>query len=1029
MTPRSRLQVFQYILLGMLVFFGLLAVGRSNFLLFHGLAELFSIALAWSVFFLVWNTKKIIRNDFLLFLGIAYFFVGLIDLFHTLSYHGMGVFPDNTSANIATQLWISARGLETISLLMFPLFITRRLRFLPVLGLFASATALLLSAIFSWNVFPACFIEGQGQTPFKKGAEYLIILILSATITWLFRIRKQLDRKVFLLMIGAMTVTAIGEFILTLYVSVYDVSLIAGHFLKIISFFLVYLALVHSSLTQPYTTLFKEIEKEKEALREKEKEQQLLLENLQVGIVVHAPDTRILYTNRDACKILGLSPDQILGKEAIDPYWRFLHEDGTAVPLEAYPVNIVAGSHEKLKNYVLGIVVPGRESETWVLVNAYPVFTSGNTLRQIVVSFIDISKHKLAETALRESKAFLDNLNDIAYTADSQGKLLWANRAAQSITGQSLEMIIGKPFLPLFVEKDHLSLMDVYRRTLLGESLENTLTFTSGKTCHFTSLPRRNRAGEIIGTFGIARDITEKQQSEKALKQSEDRLSRAQQVAKIGNWEYDISTGKVWGSEEAFRIYGIERKSEYLPLQEVEDCIIEAQRVNKSLVDLITRNKPYDIEFEIKPRNREGITVIHSIAELVPDSSGKPAIVTGVIQDITESKTQEKERAHLIAQLQQAQKMESVGRLAGGVAHDFNNMLGVILGHVEMALEDLAEDSPLRTDLEEILTATNRSADLTRQLLAFARKQTITPKILDINDTIEGILKLLRRLIGEDIQLIWLPGKNIGQVNMDPSQVDQILTNLCVNAKDAITGTGKITIETEFKSLDDLFCQKNPEFSKGDYILVRIRDTGCGMDMQTQEQLFEPFFTTKELGKGTGLGLATVYGIIKQNNGFIRVDSAPGQGSLFTIYLPRFTEPSVSITSEAEHSVLRNRPETVLLTEDAPSLLKMTEKMLKQMGFRVLTASTPKEAITLAERNSSRLNLLLTDIIMPEMNGKALSKKISALVPGIKTVYMSGYSADVIAAHEALDPDFHFIHKPFSMRTLSKKMSEVLDIP
>ncbi len=404
----------------------------------------------------------------------------------------------------------------------------------------------------------------------------------------------------------------------------------------------------------------------------------------------------------------------------------------------------------------------------------------------------------------------------------------------------------------------------------------------------------------------------------------------------------------------------------------------------------------------------------------------EPAIngVIASVRDITEHKKAEEEKNKLQTQLTQSQKMESVGRLAGGIAHDFNNMLTVILGHTEMALEQLDPTLPLAANLQDIHKAAQRSADLTQQLLAFARKQTITPKVLDLNQVVEGMLKMLRQLIGEDIDLAWLPGKNIGLVKMDPSQIDQILANLCVNARDAIGETGRITIETDTVTFDPTYGVAH-SVVPGDYVLLAVSDNGCGMDAETLSHLFEPFFTTKE--RGTGLGLATVYGIVKQNKGVINVYSEPGQGTTCKIYLPRH---AVGIDQMPRANVTQPNArghETILLVEDEPMILEMTATMLKLQGYTVLAAATPGEAIQLAREHAGAISLLMTDVVMPEMNGRHLAKILLSLYPGLKPLFMSGYTANVIAHQGVLDEGVHFIQKPFIMKDLAAKIREVLD--
>jgi two-component system, cell cycle sensor histidine kinase and response regulator CckA len=398
----------------------------------------------------------------------------------------------------------------------------------------------------------------------------------------------------------------------------------------------------------------------------------------------------------------------------------------------------------------------------------------------------------------------------------------------------------------------------------------------------------------------------------------------------------------------------------------------------------------------------------------------------GLIRDITERVQAEKTQKNLESQLHQAQKMESVGRLAGGVAHDFNNMLSVILGYAQLALIKADPGSSLHDDLQEILAAALRSVDITRQLLAFARKQTIAPQVLDLNETVKGMHKMLLRLLGEDVDLAWIPTPNLWPVKIDPSQIDQLLANLCVNARDAITGTGRIIIETSMVTFDTLYCAHHSGFFPGEYVLLTVSDDGFGMEKELLEKIFEPFFTTKESGKGTGLGLATVYGIVKQNNGFINVYSEPGKGTTFKIYFPRFAGQAIKIEQPNNAPIECGRGETVLVVEDEAAILKFTARMLKELGYSVLTAGGSAEAVSLAKGLSTPLDLLITDVIMPEMNGKDLADRLLSLYPNLKCLFMSGYTASIIAGQGVLDEGMHFIQKPFSANDLAVKIRKVL---
>jgi PAS domain S-box-containing protein len=401
-------------------------------------------------------------------------------------------------------------------------------------------------------------------------------------------------------------------------------------------------------------------------------------------------------------------------------------------------------------------------------------------------------------------------------------------------------------------------------------------------------------------------------------------------------------------------------------------------------------------------------------------------VVIAVANDVSERKRAETEKDKLQAQLLQAQKMESVGRLAGGVAHDFNNMLQAILGNVALALED-APAGNQREYLEEIQKSARRSADLTRQLLAFASRQTVSPRVIDLNDTISGMLKMLRRLIGEDIQLLWVPGADLWPVKMDPSQVDQILANLAVNARDAIGGVGRVTIETANQTCCDIPRQEFPDCGPGDYVTLSVHDTGRGMDDETRAHIFEPFYTTKGPGKGVGLGLATVFGIVKQNKGCIRVQSTPGQGTHFTISLPRTLLPAEPAETPAGAKPRLGGHETILLVEDEQSVLRFGEESLRRLGYQVLTAGTPGAALERARQHASPIHLLITDVVLPEMNGRELAQLLSSLYPDLRCLFMSGYTADVIAERGVLDERVQFIQKPFSAEALAARIREILE--
>jgi len=598
--------------------------------------------------------------------------------------------------------------------------------------------------------------------------------------------------------------------------------------------------------------------------------------------------------------------------------------------------------------------------------------------------------------------------------------------ACATVTGYTAEEFALDPYLwfRMVAPEDRELIQERVQHILAGEDIppiEHRILRKDGVerwVCD-TTIMQKDAAGRLLSYDGVIKDITERKHALETLRERE---------AFIRNILDNIGIGVALISPEMEIVEMNRRMRDWFPgvkpaqhplcycafndppREEVcHECPTQ-KTLRDGLVHEVTMQKP----------QAGGSRTYRIVSSPVLNGQGEIRAAIVLVDDITD-------RLGLEAQLRQAQKMESIGRLAGGVAHDFNNMLGVIIGYTELALEEMDPDQPLSLPLHEIRKAALRSADLTRQLLAFARKQTVIPQVLDLNETVEGMLKMLQRLIGEDIQLTWLPGAGIWPVKVDPSQIDQVLANLCVNARDAITGTGRITIETRAVRFDEAYCAVHPGAVPGEYVLLAVSDDGCGMDQETLGKLFEPFFTTKEMGKGTGLGLATVYGIVKQNGGFVTVASERGHGATFHIYLPRHVAAGAEGMREEGQAVpVASGHETVLLVEDEPAILDMARRMLEKLGYRVLAAPTPGEAIRRAGEHAGEVHLLLTDVIMPEMNGRDLANSLIGLHPEIRSLFMSGYTSDVIAPHSVLEEGVHFLQKPFSLQTLAAKVREAL---
>jgi PAS domain S-box-containing protein len=643
---------------------------------------------------------------------------------------------------------------------------------------------------------------------------------------------------------------------------------------------------------------------------------------------------------------------------------------------------------------------------------------------RVVGTHVDISEIKKIERELRakeeEHWAILETAMDGFWIVDTAGRFLEVNETYCEMSGYSEEELLH---MDISAVEDVEAPVDVgaHMQKVLAEGQDRFESRHRRKdgTVFDVEVSVQKRPLDEPQCVVFIRDITERKCAELDLLESETRFKALHNASFGGIVIHD--QGVILECNQGLsEMMGYE----YSELIGMDGLLLIAEQSREKVKNNIRTGyeKPYEA-FGLRKNGEE--FPMHLEARNVPYKGKK--VRTVEFRDLTEQKQAETEKEKLQAQLSQAQKMESVGRLAGGVAHDFNNMLNIILGNTEMAIEDIAPDNPVHGNLGEILSAAKRSADITRQLLAFSRKQTIAPKVLNLNDTIKSMLRMLRRLIGEDIDLAWLPGENIRQVRMDPSQIDQILANLCVNARDAIADVGKITIETGNTTFDSAYCATHSGFVAGDFVLLAVSDDGCGMDQETISNIFEPFFSTKEIGKGTGLGLATVYGIIKQNEGFINVYSEPDHGSTFRIYLPQHRVETKSPKKKTADKINMDGNETILLVEDEPSILRMTRMMLERNGYKILTASTPGEAISIAREHTGKIHLLMTDVVMPEMNGRDLAKNILSLHPNLKRLFMSGYTANVIAHHGVLDEGVNFIQKPFSKQDLATKIREVLD--
>ena len=665
-------------------------------------------------------------------------------------------------------------------------------------------------------------------------------------------------------------------------------------------------------------------------------------------------------------------------------------------------------------------------------VTVSPVMDSKKRLALAVIQHVDMSERKRTEEALRESEQFLRQVIDNAPFGAHFYDLREADRLILTGSNKAADQILKIRHRSLFgmtIEEAFPGLVETKIPSVYKGIARNGTKYTQEQVDY--------DAEGIRGAFEINAfqtipnhmavfftDITSRKRTERALIEEATRRRILFEQSPDGVLIIDPLTMRFLEFNTAAHQQLGYTRDEFSSLSIADIEAKETLEEIRARIAQVTRDGQAD--FDTLQRTRLGDIRNVSVRARTVDVLGK-SYYQCIWRDITERNRTEEERKRLQAELAQSQRMESVGRLAGGVAHDFNNMLGVIIGHAELALDQTAPGHPIHSNLDEIRKAARRSADLTRQLLAFARKQTVAPRPLNLNEAISGLLNMLRRLIGEDIDLVWNPGHDLSAVFIDPTQLDQILANLCVNSRDAIDGVGRIVIETRNETVTQTVDPDRADIVPGEYVVLALSDNGSGMTADVVEHLFEPFFTTKEMGRGTGLGLATVYGIVKQNDGFISVSSEPGKGSSFMVYLPRaaggFEE---AVDAEAADPWLSGG-ETILLVEDEPAILAMGQMILRRMGFKVITAGSPTDAIREAEDHRGKLDLLIADVVMPQMNGRDLGARISSINPGLKCLYMSGYPADVIANRGVLEEGLDFIQKPFSVENLSLKVREVLN--
>jgi len=667
------------------------------------------------------------------------------------------------------------------------------------------------------------------------------------------------------------------------------------------------------------------------------------------------------------------------------------------------------------------VLLIAQEQFLWAVVLVTASFAAASARLFVVQNQLLVSAHELQRN-LSLLQGIAEGTTDAVFVKDLDGRYLMINSAGARFLGRKVEEVIGKKDLELFVPEVGRAIMKRDREVIEGGETKTYEEFgtAAGATRLYlaTKGPFRDPGGRVVGLLGICRDITDRKRAEEEIRQSQQKLRMHIEHTPLAVVEWDVEFRVSAWNPSAERIFGytreeaIGRHASFIVPQRFREHV---DQVWKQLLEQKGGARSTN---DNTTKDRRTISCEWYNTPLI-DDSGRVLGVASLVQDVTE-------RVTLEDRLRQSQKMEAIGRLAGGVAHDFNNLLTVILGYTQI-LADGVPAGRLAESTAQIKSAADRAAGITRQLLAFSRKQVLSPRIIDLNDVMLNLDSLLRRLIGEDIEVHTVLSSDLGSVKADPGQIEQVIMNLALNARDAMPNGGKLRLETANVELDGTFAQEHQPIGPGSYVMLAVSDTGTGMTPEVQARIFEPFFTTKEVGKGTGLGLSTVYGIIKQSGGYIWVYSEPGLGTTFKIYFPRVEQTAHMLDTDQRTSIAFRGAETILLVEDDPQLRQLTSSVLAHCGYKMLVADSPEEGLAISNENHSAIQLVITDVVMPAMNGRQLAEQILKISPNTKILYISGYTNNAIAHYGVLEEGIWFLPKPFTLSALVSKVREVLD--
>jgi PAS domain S-box-containing protein len=760
-----------------------------------------------------------------------------------------------------------------------------------------------------------------------------------------------------------------------------------------------------------------ETAKLQEQIARAKRDWELTFDSVPDPILLVNEECSIQRANRALGELVGIELSQIIGKHC----YEVLHRSDK--PREDCP------AFRFLKT---GTEARGDLEEPWLGkifdLTTSPLRDSSGALKGSVFVLRDITERRRVEELLQEGRkelqTIIDSVPALVFYKDKTNRLLRVNRAFSEAMGMPKKEIENRICSELWPETGEDYWLDDREVIESGRPKRNMIetmkTARGTRWLQIDKIPYLDEGGNVIGLIGFGIDITERKRAEEALRESEQHFRRFIENVPVGVYRTTPDGRVLMANSALLRMLGY-KSWEELASRNLEGDSFEAGYPRSAFREQIEREGEVG-GLEAAWKRRDGSVVfVRESARTFRADAGRVLYYDGIVEDVTE-------RRRLEEELRQAQKMEAVGRLAGGVAHDFNNLLTIILGYSDLVLEKLSAGDGMRPPVEEIKKAAERAASLTRQLLAFSRKQMLQPHIVDLNSLLANVDEMLRRMIGEDIELVTHLPDGLGRVKADPGQIEQVIMNLAVNARDAMPQGGRLTLEAANVDLDSSRATSHEGVLPGHYVMIAMSDTGIGMDAETQAHIFEPFFTTKGQGKGTGLGLATTYGIVKQSEGHIWVYSEPGKGTTFRVYLPRVDQAvEVIAPTNVPGDELSRGCETILLVEDEEAVCSLVRGVLESRGYNVLKTKGANDALEIGERYKKQIHLLLTDVVMPQMSGRELAEHLAPLHPETKVLYMSGYTDHAVVHHGLLDPGTIFLQKPFTPDALARKVREVLD--